>query len=116
MTNGLTLQQQLLARVTQFLKNFPNITQSEIARYCGIGESNFGAALAGRKGLSANSCLQLHTLLSLPKHEVMNKFSSEPPKISKIVSFQSRGQAMRLDNDGRVSVSGQGATLIAQRQ
>jgi hypothetical protein len=45
MTNGLTLQQQLLARVTQFLKNFPNITQSEIARYCGIGESNFGARL-----------------------------------------------------------------------
>lgn len=105
-TTGLSLQQQLLARVATFQKNLPNITQSEIARYCNIGESNFDAALAGRRGLSANSCLQLHTLLSLPPHEVTKKFS-QPVRSSKILNLQQSVQGqparMRLDNDGWVS-------------
>lgn len=103
MTTGLTLQQQLLARVATFQKNFPNITQAEIARYCNIGESKFGAALAGRRGLSANSCLSLHKLLSLPRNEVRKKFS-QPVKSSKILNLQESTQGrparMRLDNSG----------------
>ena len=98
-TSSPSLQNQLLARVAKFQKQFPNITQSEIARHCGIGEANFSAAIAGRRGLSANSCLKLHTLLSLPRHQVMSKFST-PVRSGKIVNFQSRGQTMHLDNDG----------------
>src|ERR1700676_4720895 len=57
-----SLQDQLLSRVAQFQKRFPTITQAEIARHCGIGEANFSAAIAGRRGLSANNVLQLDKL------------------------------------------------------
>jgi hypothetical protein len=40
--------------------------------------------------------LRLHRLLNLSKKEVLVKFS-EPVRSSKIVNFQSRGQAMQLD-------------------
>jgi hypothetical protein len=96
-----SLQQQLLARVTQFQKNFPSITQAEIARHCGIGEANFSAAIAGRRGLSANSVLQLHKLLTLPRNQVLAKFHG-PARTSTITSFQSLGQKMQLDNAGWV--------------
>jgi hypothetical protein len=105
MTPPSSLQQQLLSRVQQLQKNFPTITQSDIARHCGIGESNFSAAIAGRRGLSANSCLKLHTLLSLPRNEVIKKFS-QPVRTSRILNLQQsvEGQParMQLDNDGNV--------------
>jgi hypothetical protein len=100
MTNP-SLQQQLLARVAHFQKAFPTITQAEIARYCGIGEANFSAAIAGRRGLSADSCLQLHKLLTLPKNQVMAKFHG-PSRTSTITSFQFLGKKMQLDTDGWV--------------
>jgi hypothetical protein len=100
-----SLQTQLLARVKTFQDNFPSITQADIARHCGIGEANFSAAIAGRRGLSANSVLQLHRLLSLPKNEVIAKFST-PVRSSKIVGFQSLGRPMRLDNSGWVAREG----------
>jgi hypothetical protein len=70
-----SLLTQLLARVKTSQETFPSITQSDIAKHCGIGEANFSAAIAGRRGLSANSVLQLHRLLSLPRNEVIAKFS-----------------------------------------
>jgi hypothetical protein len=98
-----SLQDQLLARVAQFQKQFPNITQAEIARQCGIGEANFSAAIAGRRGLSANSCLKLHKLLNLSRNEVIKKFI-RPARSSKILNLQESVQGqparMRLDNSG----------------
>src|ERR1700674_4493573 len=103
MTPPSSLQAQLLSRIAEFQKNFPTITQSDIARHCGIGESNFSAAIAGRRGLSANSCLKLHTLLSLPRNEVIKKFS-QPVRSSKILNLQQSVQGqparMQLDNSG----------------
>ena len=93
-----SLQTQLLARVKTFQETFPSITQADIGRHCGIGEANFSAAIAGRRGLSANSVLQLHRLLSLPKHEVIAKFN-QPIRSAKFVNFQSLGRSMHLDND-----------------
>jgi hypothetical protein len=103
-----SLQTQLLARVHTFQETFPNITQADIARHCGIGEANFSAAIAGRRGLSANSVLQLHRLLSLPKNEVVAKFST-PVRTSKIVSFQSVGRSMHFDNSGWTAQEGNSA-------
>ncbi len=103
-TSSPSLQDQLLARVAQFLKQFPTITQAQIARYCGIGESNFSAAIARRRGLGANACLQLHTLLGLPRNEVIKKFS-QPERKSHIVNFQRHGQSTHFDADSGSSGS-----------
>jgi hypothetical protein len=94
-----SLQAQLLARVPNFIANFPSITKADIARHRGIDEANFSAALNGRRGLGADAVLRLHRLMSLPRREVMAKFSASV-RSSKITNFQQLGQKMQLDNEG----------------
>jgi hypothetical protein len=94
-----TLLTQLLNRVALFQRNYPAITQAQIAKSCNISESNFSAALAGKRGLSANSVLKLHKLLSLPSNQVMVKFHS-PARSSQITHFQTLGKSMQHDSSG----------------
>jgi hypothetical protein len=109
-----TLQAQLLARVATFRRNFPTISKAEIARHCQIDEANFSAALNGRRGLSADGVLRLHTLLNLSRREVLAKFST-PVRNSKILclqeSVEGRPARMRLDgNDSGAWVPGLSGT------
>lgn len=93
-----SLQQQLLSRVAKCQQIYPYITKADIAKHCGIGEANFSAAIAGRRGLSADSILQLHRLMNLPKHQVVACFGNNPPT-STIKHLQQNGESMRLDSD-----------------
>jgi hypothetical protein len=67
-----SLQAQLLSRVATFLNNFPSITKADVARHCQIDEANFSAALNGRRGLSVDGILRLHTLLNLSRRDVLD--------------------------------------------
>src|ERR1700676_4935009 len=93
-----TLQAQLLARVATFLNSFPTISKADIARHCKIDEANFGAALNGRRGLSVDGILRLHTLLNTPRNQVMAKFTKHPT--SRILHFQEGSSKTTLDNSG----------------
>ena len=75
-TSSTCLQAQLLSRLKYFKANFPSITQAEIARHCNVDEANFSAAIAGRKGLSADSVLRLHRLFNLSKRDVLQVLKS----------------------------------------
>jgi hypothetical protein len=94
-----SLQTQLLSRVATFQKNFPGISKADIARHCQIDEANFSAALNGRRGLSVDGILRLHTLLNTPRNQVMAKFGKSCPT-SRILHFQDRQSNMQLANDG----------------
>jgi hypothetical protein len=90
---------QLLNRYRRFQEQHPSITQAQIANACNIGEGNFSQALAGKRGLSANSVLKLHKLLALPANQVMAKFHG-PARSSQITHFQTLGKSMQLHNSG----------------
>jgi plasmid maintenance system antidote protein VapI len=98
-----SLQKELLARVAIFQQNFPTVSKAAIARHCGMDEANFSAAVAGRRGLSADSVLRLHRLMNLSKKEVWCLFS-KPVLTSQILNLQESTQGrparMRLDNSG----------------
>jgi transcriptional regulator with XRE-family HTH domain len=78
---------QLLNKAANFQRNHPFITQSQIAKECGIGECNFSQALAGKRGLSADSCLKLHKLLSLTERQIAFEFNM-PVMTSQIIKLQ----------------------------
>jgi hypothetical protein len=99
MSDQSPILKQLLNRVTLFQKNFPGVSQAQIARACNIGEGNFSQALAGKRGLSADSVLKLHKLLALPANQVIAKFHG-PARSSQITHFQQLGKSMKLDNAG----------------
>jgi hypothetical protein len=90
---------QLLNRYRRFQEQHPSITQAQIANACNIGEGNFSQALAGKRGLSADSVLKLHKLLALPANQVIAKFH-DPARSSQITHFQTLGKSMELDNFG----------------
>ena len=100
-----SLLQQLLNRVRSFQENFPDISKAQIARHCGIDEGNFSNAIAGKRGISADSVIRLHTLFNLSKPDVLALFT-KPALSSHIMRLQERGKPIRLANDGWVSREG----------
>jgi hypothetical protein len=59
-----------------------------------------------KKGFNAESTFLLLQFISMPKREVITKFS-KPTATSKILRFQQNGlKRIRLDNDGWVAGSG----------
>jgi hypothetical protein len=90
---------QLLNRARRFQAQHPSITQAQIAKACNIAEGNFSQALAGKRGLSADSVLKLHKLLALPAKQVMAKFHGHA-RSSQITHFQTLGKSMQLGNGG----------------
>ena len=96
-----SLLQQLLNRVRSFQENFPQISKAQITRHCGIDEGNFSNAIAGKRGISADSVIRLHTIFNLSKKDVLALFT-KPALSSRIMKLQEVGQPMRLSNDGWV--------------
>ena len=92
-----SLLAQLLKRVVIFKQNFPSVSQAAIAKYCNVEESNLSAAIAGKRGLSADSVIRLHTLFNLSKPDVLALFT-KPALSSHIMRLQERGKPMQLAN------------------
>jgi hypothetical protein len=100
-----SLLQELLNRVAIFRNNFPSISQAAIAKYINVEESNLSAAIAGKRGLSANSVCKLHSLFNLPKRDVLALFT-KPALSSRILKLQVNGKPMQLANSGWVPQEG----------
>jgi hypothetical protein len=102
MPDNSTLLEQLATHARAWHSN-TGIPQTSIAKPIGMESSNYNSFLQGKKGLGAESTCLLLQFISMPKREVIAKFS-KPASTSKILHFQQNNiKRMPLDNDGYVS-------------